>query len=322
MALTALFIRRKRDPFHIPPAVQQEAAVWRLRLRDDDPEVREAFERWLDEDPSHRFADAEADAFLLPADLAAREVLAEAPLPVRPRSRIPHWAPLAASVMLAVGVAALNREAVSNLGAEASTAHGETRTVELDDGSKVTLNARSAIDVDFSSGRRHVRLRRGEAYFDVAHDPGRPFTVQAGDAGVRVVGTAFNVRLRSGETTVTVDRGVVDLTASKGPSLRLTAGRQAFAEHGRTQLQPNFEPLEVSAWRRGRLVFYETPLGEVVEALNAQRKAPLIVLSDEARSTRFSGGLDVRDPEAATRIIAKQVGARVFDLPGAATIIY
>lgn len=324
MALISRFRRRARDPFHISPPVQQQAAIWQLRLRDarGEPSVREAFDRWLDENPAHRFAHAEAEAFMLPADLASREVLAETPLDARARARPVRWLPLAASLVLAVGLAAAHPDALTNLGAEETTARGETRTIALNDGSRITLNARSAIDVEMSEGERHIRLRRGEAYFDIAHDASRPFTVEAGEADVRVVGTRFNVRLRPAETTVTVDRGVVDLSTGGGPKLRLTAGSQGFAEHGRTQRQPNYEPLEVSAWRRGRLVFYETPLGEVVEALNQHRKAPLFVLSDDVRSTRFSGGLDIRNPDAASRIIAKQVGARVYDLPGGATVIY
>ena len=82
------------------------------------------------------------------------------------------------------------------------TATGESRTVTLADGSQVNLSGGSAIGVDITSEERRVRLLSGEAFFDVAHDAARPFTVEAGEARIVVLGTAFDVALDPSATTV------------------------------------------------------------------------------------------------------------------------
>jgi len=91
------------------------------------------------------------------------------------------------------------------------TAVGEQRSVVLGDGSLVTLNTSSSIEVHMAKDRRTVKLLAGEALFEVAHDTKRPFDVTTGDATVRAIGTQFNVDRRAASTTVTVVEGRVAL---------------------------------------------------------------------------------------------------------------
>src|SRR3546814_15029131 len=96
-----------------------------------------------------------------------------------------------------------------------ATATGEILRVPLRDGSAVTLNSNSEIDVDFDEGIRHVRLLRGEALFDVAKDSSRPFVVEADSTRVTAVGTSFTVHRVSGrDVRVLVREGVVELAAT------------------------------------------------------------------------------------------------------------
>src|SRR5690242_2232065 len=74
------------------------------------------------------------------------------------------------------------------------TGKGETKVVALKDGSVVTLNTASEIQVNYSEALRSVELIQGEALFDVAKNKSRPFVVSAGDTNVRAVGTSFTVR--------------------------------------------------------------------------------------------------------------------------------
>ena len=101
------------------------------------------------------------------------------------------------------------------------TRFGEQRFVRLDDGSGVTLNTASRIEVRFQKGHRFIRLVRGEALFEVAHDPVRPFDVYTGKTILRAVGTRFNVDMRADRTTVTVLEGVVSLKHGAGEALPL-----------------------------------------------------------------------------------------------------
>src|ERR1700723_3878162 len=137
----------------------------------------------------------------------------------RVQSRI-AWAAAAALVM-GVGLALFMLETPQKF----ATALGEQRSVLLADGSRVTLNTASTIEVDLRRGRREVRLVRGEALFEVAHDPARPFVVRAGNALLNDVGTQFNVDLRSDRTTVTVVEGrvAVDSGSPRGSAGARTA---------------------------------------------------------------------------------------------------
>ncbi|MFD2427832.1 FecR family protein [Sphingobium scionense] len=89
------------------------------------------------------------------------------------------------------------------------TALGETRTVQLADGSRIHLNTNSSVEVALRDDIRQITLLKGEAQFDVAHDKKRPFIVNADGTLVRAVGTMFNVRLRADVTELTVIEGIV-----------------------------------------------------------------------------------------------------------------
>ena len=125
-----------------------------------------------------------------------------------------RWKPLAvaASVLLCAFVAMMT---VQWLPADSfQTAIGEFRQVGLNDGSTIDLNTDTAIDVDLSRGGRIVELHRGEAFFDVAPDPNRPFVVRTATGEVTVLGTKFNVSINNGETLVTVLEGHVQVAAA------------------------------------------------------------------------------------------------------------
>ncbi|MBI2497430.1 MAG: FecR domain-containing protein [Opitutae bacterium] len=86
---------------------------------------------------------------------------------------------------------------------------------ELTDGSVIALNRGAVATSQFTAGERRVRLDRGEAHFQVAHDAARPFVVEAGGVAVRAVGTAFNVRLESASVEVLVTEGKVSVAPAE-----------------------------------------------------------------------------------------------------------
>lgn len=184
----------------------------------------------------------------------------------------------------------------------------QTREVRLDDGSMVSLGARSALDVEFTATERRVRLVGGEAFFSVTKDAGRPFVVAAGDALIRVVGTRFNVNLDQARARVAVEEGVVevlragDAAGSATPAdgvarshavaapLRLTAGEQVVVR-GDLPLPPVAEPLrgaEPGAWRHGRLSYRDATLAEVVADANRYRAAPIRIAAPELEGRRIT----------------------------------
>lgn len=170
------------------------------------------------------------------------------------------------------------------------TAVGEQRVIRLADGSRLTLNTDSAVEVALDDDRRSVSLLRGEASFTVAHDPRRPFLVAADGVTLRAVGTAFNVRLRAQLTEVTVTTGMVAINASDGDRL-VPAGRAAVVRPGAiavTQLADAAIDRRL-AWRSGKLSFDGDTLAQAVEEFNRYRVSPMVIGDPALSGIRIGG---------------------------------
>lgn len=182
-----------------------------------------------------------------------------------------------------------------------ATQVAEVREVALDDGSVVTLGGRSALDVEFTSAERTVRLDSGEAFFSVSHDAARPFVVLAGDTRIRVVGTKFNVNYDGDRVRVSVLEGVVEVMRADGsteriasgtaspPLVRLTAGQQIVAANDAPLQAP--EPVRSAppgAWREGRLDYQDAPLSEIVADANRYRSGEIRIMSPSLASERLT----------------------------------
>ncbi len=186
---------------------------------------------------------------------------------------------------------------------------GETRTVTLADGSQVQLNTNTELRVAYSREERRTRLLRGEAYFDVARQTARPFTVAAGEANIRVLGTEFNVERNPDSTRVSVTGGVVAVSeAESAPGLqpesvklvknqKVSVSRSGLGEVGRTSAE------EALDWTRGVLVFEQTPLAEALEELNRYLKVPAAA-DPSALNRMLSGTFEVSDPDNTLKAIA------------------
>ena len=177
---------------------------------------------------------------------------------------------------------------------------GGQQTIELDDGSVVTLNTASQLVVDYSGQVRRILLERGEAYFEVAKDSDRPFTVDLGLRSVTAVGTAFNVRKRPERYQVAVIEGAItfhetmaDMAASAprvsadGHAVllstlgqrRVEAGWVAEFDVSRNQLTA-FRPESMDRyqnWRSGLLGFASEPLYLVVQELNRYSRKKILI---------------------------------------------
>jgi transmembrane sensor len=165
-------------------------------------------------------------------------------------------------------------------------------------------------------------MGEGEAVFDVAHDPARPFVITAGDRNVRVVGTRFDVRRRNGKLSVTVERGLVEVDpVGGGRGFRLHPGQRLDHLEGAPDVRLSaVEPLQVEAWKTGRLIFRDQPLGDVVADVNQQFAATPIVIDDQALAeTKVSGVLVLDDQAAVIRRLS--LLAPIKALPSAEGVI-
>ncbi|WP_296615492.1 FecR family protein [Sphingomonas sp.] len=305
----------------------ERAAEWIEHLSGPHAlEKRAAFDAWLAERPAHEYAYAEMrslrEAVAPTAQMTATRERQETALRrQRVRRRIDTVAATAA--VLGLGLA-WGPDLALRMQADAMTRPGDMEQVSLVDGSRIALNTGSAISTSFASGKREVRLLKGEAFFDVARDPSRPFVITAGDSRIRVLGTHFNVRMDGARTTVTVAHGRVSFGPISNPAAQilLTDGQQAFSEGTSSQRQPVYDQNEALAWRRGRMIFYRKPVRDVIAEIARYRSGNVLVLSSGLGARTISGTFSTRTPDLALTNVARTIGARVLDLPGGITIIY
>ncbi|WP_231491797.1 FecR family protein [Microbulbifer sp. HZ11] len=190
-----------------------------------------------------------------------------------------------------------------------ATAVGETRTVSLADGSQVQLNTNSELIVNFSRDERRTQLLRGEAYFDVARQTSRPFTVAAGEANIRVLGTQFNVERNPDNTRVSVTGGTVAVSEARTASglqpesVKLTRNQKVSVSNSGLSEVARTSADEALDWTRGQLVFDHTPLDEVLEELNRYLKVPAAAAPNVGDQT-LSGTFELTDPESTLAAIA------------------
>lgn len=198
------------------------------------------------------------------------------------------------------------------------TRKGEKRVIALEDGSIVTINTATRLEVRYSEDQRLIRLADGEALFDVAKDAARPFVVRAGGVDVRAVGTSFTVASGAGQPVkVLVREGVVEVIRPRVPAqqpMRLAANTRAVIENADAPaVIVKVEPTEVNrelAWREGRLVF----AGESLSAAAAQfarYSDTRIVISDPVLAgSGVAGVFDANDPVGFAQAVAGSLDAR------------
>ena len=292
-----------------------EASAWLARLQRAD--VSEAdgleFDAWIAASAANREAYGAALAAWQAFEGCQDEVLEELTAEARRTAR--HPATTRRS-LLRVGLAGGGMAIAAGLAAVAvlpsvlgsptvqtyATGRGQHQRITLADGSVVDLNAESRMTVRFARGARHVELGEGQAIFDVAHDETRPFTVEASGRLVRVLGTQFDVRSRSGDVTVTVARGRVEVrpvaSSHTGQAFALLRGqRLAIASTGVAEMS-RVEPDEALSWRANRLIYRGEPLAQVVADLNHQF-GPQIEVTDPTLARMPVTGVIVVDDYAA-----------------------
>jgi len=318
----------------ISPELQQAALEW-LSLLHDAPSSRDQlnFSQWLQAHPAHVEAYAQAQVLWelseVPAARLADEdsvalaaLLREMDAP-RHKTRRPvqRWSAglaMAACLLLAVAIGAGWQPGrwADDLGADYVSAPGQVRTVVLADESQVTLDADSAIAVNFSHGERHVQLRRGAAFFQVTHT-GEPFMVDAHGGETQVLGTQFEVRLQEQGAQVTVLSGRVGVKPAQDGQQRILGAAQRVAYDQRTTTEPQtIDPQNQLAWRDGWLNYYRTPLADVIDDLSRYYPGRIVLLNPQLGEKRISGSFPSKDPEAVLGALKSVVGFEEYSVMG------
>jgi transmembrane sensor len=302
-------------PESIDESIVDRAIAWQQAVAAGEADWA-ALTLWLEADPRHAAAFDEAAllddavtrhraaiAAILPRDEAAE------PAPARRRTGW-RWAAgggVAAALAVAIAVPMLlpAPEAAPTVYASQP---GRTRDVALADGSRITLSAASRISV--GAHQRSIALDSGAAWFDVPHDPARQLTITAQGYRITDIGTRFSVDAEAGRVVVAVAQGQVTVDPPVGDTVTLAAGQRLSGTGGAAPVVSAVAAQSVGAWRTGRLVYNDAPLGMVAADISRYRGAPVVV-DPALKGRRFSGVLVIGDGSTLVSDLAGVAGLRV-----------
>ena len=295
------------------PAAEEQASLWAARLEGSTLTAadRAALDAWMSANPAHRSLLSKYCQFSVGLKDRLPEMAEAGSIPVPDEILLgrgrwqPRWIAAAALAAAALVVFALWLGLPGGRPEMIATTAGQRRTVVLNDGSRVELNARSSLFVENSRSERRVRLDDGEAFFVVSKDRSRPFIVTTPAGTVRVTGTIFDVRSEtSSELVVTVvevsvlvrpgggDGGQPPAVVSLAANDRLSWGPAGTSVQAlsRTAVRNSLE------WRRGFIVFDGTPVREAV-ARFARYNGCDIAVTDGAANLHLSARVNLDDLE-------------------------
>jgi transmembrane sensor len=235
-----------------------------------------------------------------------------------------------------IGILGLSYQIINNLNqlhqGSYITALGEQQTINLPDGSAIQINTNSQVDVTYTETARIIRLVSGEAYFDVAPNKQKPFSVYAGNGVVTAVGTAFSVFLRNEKIDVIVEEGSVALASRpsgsnlsetnsiaqansqpQAPLGVITAGQKAIFEKTVESLDM-VAPATIQrklSWRQGRLAFAGEPLAEVVASVSRYTDVTIDIDDPSLRELPIAGSFNVGEVDAMIEALEIMIDLRI-----------
>lgn len=194
-----------------------------------------------------------------------------------------------------------------------STPVGGQRLEQLADGSRVRLNTETKLQVRFSDGERRVRLLKGEAFFEVAHEASRPFVVEADDARVRALGTKFDVHRSAGQVDVTLIQGRVEVRRDGDAAATTLAPGQGLTVTPQGVTKPQARnTADTTDWTTGQLNFSGVPLEAAVAEVNRYTTRKIVVKAPAAiRRERVSGRFDTGDTDDFVAALSAVYGLKV-----------
>jgi transmembrane sensor len=281
----------RSDPANAAAYAEQEA-LWKAAGRlQDDPEIGAAVRAALAQTPKRRgFA-----AWLTSPP---------------PRLRLAIFAALGLCALLAAW-ALLSTQA----GETYRSGLGERRIVRLEDGSQVRLDTDTQLAVRFGKSSRKIELLRGQAFFDVAHDPSRPFTVRADGTEVLALGTRFDVRRDAGIVRVILLEGRVQVRRADGDGRwTMAPGEQLRLTEAATTTLPTVNRIDAAAatsWTTGRLTFRAMPLAEAIAEVNRYDRRKITLDAADLASRPVNGEFESGDTEAFVTAVADLLGLEI-----------
>jgi transmembrane sensor len=292
----------------------EAAATWYVQLNDGAAsEARtQAWQAWMQSSPEHAAAWARVEKLqqqwaMMPQQ-AALSCLGAAQAQRRDVLKM-------LGMLVAVGGCswfAVEQVPYRSMLAQQRTGIRERRSLRLDDGSQLELNADTALDIHFDSKQRLIQLLRGEIIVQTAKDPAqRPFMVQTAQGRVRALGTRFSVRQLPEQTRVGVMQAAVEVSPQRhaNHALRLEAGQQVTFDFDRVGSARPL-PAGSTAWVQGMLSVDDWRLGDFIEELGRYRPGVLHCAA-EVHGLKISGAFRIDDTDTVLENLGKSLPVKV-----------
>ncbi|AWH54935.1 hypothetical protein C1924_17960 [Stenotrophomonas sp. ESTM1D_MKCIP4_1] len=305
----------------VPDPLLQDAAQWWLRLREEhaDDTLFDQIEAWRAQSPAHAEAWRQVQRGWARTAAPAPEPAAASPgaaLPAAAPGRARPRRPRLRRWLAAAAVAGVMATQIPSLWlaweSDVRTGTG-VRSVLLADGSRVTLDAASAIALEAEPGQRGVRLLAGRAFFEVAHDAAHLFVVRSGAVSVTVTGTRFEVSRLQG-TSVSLLQGGVDVRHPCQPQdcvVHLQPGQQLQLDEDATTATQGEVAHGTGQWQHGRWLVQQAPLSEIAAQLQRYGRARIVIADPVLAAAPVTGAFDLHDPDAALALAVQAQGGRV-----------
>lgn len=315
--------------------VSEVAARWYLRMREHSQGTKERddFEQWLADDPHHaseyesikramqRMSSAESLSTL--ADEAEQHAfLAQESKRKNKQRRVGQLflVSLLCIMSFVFHQQYLDWQATPVMQLAAQNPVGQIAHKTLDDGTRVTLSAKSDMEVTYYRHERHVLLREGEAIFEVTKDPDRPFIVETDTARVTVLGTRFAVNRLDQLVRVSVDHGTVKVEpkVEEGEqeateSRVITNGQVVEVYPNRATVLVNRPASDAFAFLDGRLVFDRADIDEIATTVSRYRQKPVRAMGKDIRN--ISADINIKDIEQFLRGLPNIAKVSVNETP-------
>lgn len=348
----------------VSQAVENNAARWLARLNADtvSEKHRHLFQVWYEANPKHAEAYDRLEAAWRALDglsvlnkedprhgVSSRLEKVSIPinslidwfntaLTIRPAAAMSAAVAAFALVLSPIIVTTLKFSRATSQLSFFHTETGRQDTIDLVDGSKIFLNTATRVEVRYTGATRDIRLLSGEAFFDVARDESRPFSVYAGDGVVRALGTAFTVRLVKNEAIeVTVAEGDVALStfaalddagpteaaspqnddviesSKTSPLGRLSAGQQAVFSEQIESIDPvsSGEIDRRLAWRGGELSYEGQSLLEVLQDISRYTEFEIVTQGGGFQDMTVSGHFQIDEIDAIFDVLQQTFGLKI-----------
>lgn len=303
--------------------IEAEAARLLARLNSDPTPQDEAQAcAWVEADPRHAVAFARAEAAW---EAAERLKSAAADVDLPPMEQIVSeeqqrrlsrniMAAAAIALLLFIVAAIVTVRTFSDVD-RYETRIGEVRNFKLGDGSVLHLNSDSEAEVRLTDNGRKVRILKGEASFDVVHDPARPFDVEARSALFRAIGTSFNVRMRPSLIELTVLDGAVRVRCGNRGPQTVDAGSGVVLQPRSfvvTRLDPQLLD-QRTAWRNKMVKLTGETVEQAASEFNRYRAAPILIGDTRVSALRIDGSFHIGDSARFLSALSMSLPVRIID---------